>query len=259
MAEQIAAKARLPLVNPFSSDKTVNQAGVPWVLSCTPGDDLIAPVLADEISARIGEKPFVFVSTDGHDARLFSEELVGSLSRLHLAPRLRFEYKPQATDMAGLASRICQLGAGAVMLAAGAADSARLVKGLRAAGYKGSLFGGPWMGRRQFLHDAGAAGEGCIFPLLFAAGRQSEYFLTAFSRRAGAPPDYAAAHTYDAVQQVVAAIRKAGLNRARTYDALRSLSPWEGVTGATAWENQGAATQDVGIATISEGKVIRAK
>ena len=147
----------------------------------------------------------------------------------------------------------------AVVLAAGASDSAKLVKGLRAAGYKGPVFGGPWMGRRQFMHEAGAAAEGCLFPLLFAAGKQSENFVAAFSRRCGAPPDYASAHTYDAVRQVVAALRKAGLNRARAYDALRSLSPWEGVSGVTAWENQGAATQAVGIGTIVQGRVVRAE
>lgn len=121
------------------------------------------------------------------------------------------------------------------------------------------------MGQRQFVHEAGAAGEGCLFPLLSgtmysgSAGKQSEDFVTAFLRRCGTPPDYASAHTYDAVRQVVAAIRKAGLNRARTYDALRSLSPWEGVTGLTVWENHGAAAQNVVIGTILQGRVVRAE
>jgi branched-chain amino acid transport system substrate-binding protein len=257
LAEQIAVKARLPLLNPFTSDKTVNQAGVPWVLSCAPSDDLIAPVLADEIATCVGDKPFLLVSADGHDARLFGEELLNSLSRLHLEPRLRMEYKPQVSDTAELTSRILQSETGALVIAAGAADSAKLVKGLRDKGYHGSIFGGPWMGRQQFVHDAGAAGEGCIFPSLFATGKQSEHFVAAFRRRTGSRPDYASAHTYDAVQQVIAAIRKAGLNRARIYDALRSLSPWDGVTGVTAWEDHGAATGDVGTSTIVKGRVVR--
>jgi ABC-type branched-subunit amino acid transport system substrate-binding protein len=259
LAEQITVKARLPLLNPISSDKTVNGAGVPWVFSCTPADDLVAPVLADEIAARIGEKPFVFVSADQHDAKLFTEELTNSLEKLHMTPRLRFEYKPQTAGPGELADRIIQVDPTAVVLAAGAAHSAKLVKGLRAAGYKGIVFGGPWMGRGQFARDAGAAGEGCLFPLLFAAGKQSEEFAAAFSRRSGVPPDYASAHTYDAVRELIAAIRKAGPNRARTFDALRSLSPWEGVTGLTVWESHGAATQDVGIGTILQGRAVRAK
>ena len=172
---------------------------------------------------------------------------------------MRLEYKPQAADTAELAARILHGEAAAIVLAAGAVDSAKLVKALRAAGYRGPVFGGPWMGRRQFAEQAGAAGEGCLFPVLFAAGKRSEDFVKAFTRRCGAPPDYASAHTYDAVRQLVAAIRKAGLNRARTCDALRSLSPWEGVAGVTAWESHGAAAQDVGIGTIEHGRVTRAK
>ncbi len=45
----------------------------------------------------------------------------------------------------------------------------------------------------------------------------------------------------------------------RTYDALRSLSPWEGVTGLTAWDKHGAATHDAAVATIVQGKIVRAK
>ncbi len=151
-----------------------------------PGDDLVAPLLADEIATRAGDQPLVLVSADGHDARLFSEEAFHGASRLHLAAKLRFEYKPQEAGPAELAARVVQSGAGAVVLAAGAVDSAKLVTALRAAGYKGSVFGGPWMGRRQFVEKAGVAAEGCLFPLLFAAGKPAEDFAAAFSRRSGA-------------------------------------------------------------------------
>jgi hypothetical protein len=40
LAEQVAAKARLTLLSPASTDKTVNLANVPWMFSCLPGDHL---------------------------------------------------------------------------------------------------------------------------------------------------------------------------------------------------------------------------
>ena len=45
LAEQVVAKARLPLLSPGSTDKTVNLANVPWMFSCVPDDHLLAPVL----------------------------------------------------------------------------------------------------------------------------------------------------------------------------------------------------------------------
>ncbi|MGA2621109.1 MAG: ABC transporter substrate-binding protein [Thermoguttaceae bacterium] len=259
LAEQVAVKARLTLLNPFSTDKTVNRANVPWIFSCVPGDDLLAPILADDMATRAGGKPLVIVSADGHDARVFTEELVRCLAKLRLAPRLQFECNPRTTDAAELASRVGRSGAEAVLLAAGAADSARWVKALRDGGYRGLVFGGPAMGRSRFVIEAGAAAEGVLFPLLFEPGAAGTAFAANFSRRSGSPPDYAAAHAYDAVRRTVAAVRQAGLNRARIQDAVRSQSPWEGVAGPAAWDNLGGLVRSVRIGTISQGRTVPAR
>ena len=47
LAEQVVAKARLPLVCPVSSDRTANVANVPWMFSVLPGDNAQAPCLAE--------------------------------------------------------------------------------------------------------------------------------------------------------------------------------------------------------------------
>jgi len=66
-------------------------------------------------------------------------------------------------------------------------------------------------------------------PLLWdqvAGGEGADEFLRAFRAGAGAEPDCTAALSYDAVRLLLAAIRRAGLNRALIRDALRELSPW---------------------------------
>ena len=52
LAEQIVAKAHVPLVSPISTDKTVNLANVPWTFSMAPGDHLLAPCLAQAVESR---------------------------------------------------------------------------------------------------------------------------------------------------------------------------------------------------------------
>jgi ABC-type branched-subunit amino acid transport system substrate-binding protein len=49
LAEQIVAKANLPLVSPIATDQTVTLAGVSWMFACAPSDVVIARVLVDEI------------------------------------------------------------------------------------------------------------------------------------------------------------------------------------------------------------------
>ena len=100
-----------------------------------------------------------------------------------------------------------------MLLVADARGSARLVRELRAASFKGEIFGGPAMGRRRFLEEAGPAAEGAIVPPLVEPGEKWPAFEDTFQKRFQRGPDFAAAGTYDAVQLLVTAVRKAGLNR----------------------------------------------
>ena len=87
LAEQVAVKARLPLVCPTSSDRTANMANVPWMFSVLPGDHLQAPVLAAVLTTRSGRKGYAFVSSQDHDARRFLAELERALKRQQSVPR----------------------------------------------------------------------------------------------------------------------------------------------------------------------------
>jgi len=277
LAEQVVAKARLTLVSPVSTDKTVNLANVPWMFSLAPGDHLAAPVLAAEIVGRgarneeLGASDkgkgareqgtgrgqpalksvedrtsdLVLVSANDHDSRLFTAELRKALARYHVVPRYQFEYRRGTREMSELVERVLQRGPAAVVLVAGADDSAQHVTALRAGGFAGDIFGSPAMGQRRFLEKAGAAAEGVVFPLLYAPNSERPRFR-----------DYAAAHTYDAVRLLIAAINEAGLNRARIRDALSDLSPWTGVTGIVKWDGLGSNTRRVQLGTIKDGRRI---
>jgi ABC-type branched-subunit amino acid transport system substrate-binding protein len=255
LAEQAVAKARLVLISPCSTDRTANSANVPWMFSCAPGDPLLAGSLVAEVSARVGKEPFVVVSTDDHDARMFSAELMKRFTRRRMVPRHAFVCRKAAEDITDLVSRIVRAAPAAVVVAAGSADSARLVTALRGDGYAGILFGGPSLGHRRFLQKAGSAAEGVIFPLLYVPRGSADGFAKTFERRFGHAPDYAAAHTYDAARLLVEAVRKVGLDRARIRDAVRELSPWTGVTGTVRWDALGGNVRPVPLGTIRDGRL----
>lgn len=258
LAEQVVAKARLTLLSPASTDKTVNLANVPWMFSCLPGDHIQAPVLVNAISLYVGRKPFLLVSATDHDSHLFTVELNKSLIRQEISPSYHFEFKHGNQDHTELVEKITKSRAHALVVIAGARDSARLVSDVRKKCFTGCIFGGPCMGRSSFLEEAGQAAEGVIFPLLYIPGKHSESFEKEFSSRFGSSPDYLAAHTYDTVNLLIVAIRKAGLNRARICDAVRELSPWAGVTGPVKWDTLGGNNRTVRLGTIRAGRVIPA-
>jgi len=265
LAEQVVAKARLPLLSPASTDRSANLANVAWMYSCLPGDHVQAPVLAEAIAARLGRKPLVVVSAADHDARQVVEKTEQALARRQMVPSYRFVFQQPEKDLGELTARVLQAKAAGVMVAGSAADSARLVTALRSAGFEGPIFGGASLGRRRFVAEAKAAAEGVLFPLLDdprsddpAGAARAARFRETFRKRFQREPDYAAGCTYDSIGLLVAAIRKAGLNRARIGDAVRQLSPWEGVAGTIRWDTLGSNARPVRLGTIQGGRVVPA-
>ena len=118
--------------------------------------------------------------------------------------------------------------------------------------FGGRVLGGPWLARRAFLQAAGACAEGLLFPLLVEDSTAFEGFARAFTARFGIAPDYAAAQAYDSTRLLIAAIRKAGLNRARIRDAVQEISPWHGVSGTIQWDPVGQNARTVRLGTIRQ-------
>jgi len=257
LAEQVTTKARLPLVCAASSDRTANSAIVPWIFSLLPGNQLQAPVLAAELAHRTGPKPFVVIIGEDHDSRSFQAELNRNLARNALAPQFQFVYRPTDAGISDLVRRAVQAQPAAVLIVADARGSARLVRELRAADFKGEILGGPAMGRRRFLEEAGPAAEGAVLPVIVDPGENWPAFEDTFQKRFQRSPDFAAAGTYDAVQLLVAAVRQAGLNRARIGDALRAISPWDGVAGSVRWDTLGGNTRPIRLGTVAAGRLER--
>lgn len=259
LVEQIVAKARLPFVNPVSTDKTTNLVNVPWIFSCAPGDHLLTPVLAKAIVSRSAEKGFLLVSCTDHDSRLTTAELLASMRRLDGYPKRHLELTPGASGFSAHLQSVRDARPAAVVVIAGPRDSARFVMALGRAGLDLPVFGGPAMGRSAFVRDAGPFAEGVTFPLLWdptGAGRGIEEFTQRYTERVGIEPDYTAAYTYDAMNLLVAAVRKASLNRARIRDAIRELSPWPGVTGTITWDPAGHNERPVTLGTIRDGRPV---
>ena len=241
LAETVAAKAQLPLIDPGSTDKSVNYAGIPWMFSVAPSDDAQAAVIRGAL-AREAASGYVLVSATDHDSRA----LVASLK---LAPKRHWEVQPDtATDAA--AAEAAAIGLPVVVIA-NASDSGRFVRDLRAAGSKAIVFGGPSFGRREFSDAAGSAAGPVRYPGMLQASAGAGDFAARFRARYGFAPDYPAYYGYDAAAMTVASVRQAGLTRSGIRQALRQAEVWDGVSGLIEWNPSGRNSRAVTL--ISEG------
>jgi ABC-type branched-subunit amino acid transport system substrate-binding protein len=113
------------------------------------------------------------------------------------------------------------------------------VAAVREAGYRGAILGGAPAARAAFRRAAGPAADGVLAPVAAETGPAWDTFARAYEARWSEAPDDAATHAYDAVRMATAAVRRAGLNRARIRDAVRALAPWPGASGTVSWNALG--------------------
>jgi branched-chain amino acid transport system substrate-binding protein len=243
LAEQVVAKALLPLVDPGSTDSTVNQANVPWVFSCAPSDRTICRVLLKGLVDSATQKSFAVISATDHDSRALSTEFSALLRKSFISPLYQF-------DSQGVVPEI-PVGVKAVVILAGVRDSVRILGQVRRERKDLIAFGGPAFGRQVLLSQA----EGVRCPVMLEPAEAYRLFVLHFAERWQTAPDFAAVFAYDAACLTVAAVRKGGLNRARIRDALQGLSGWQGASGAVRWDASGRNNREVRLGTITNGRL----
>jgi branched-chain amino acid transport system substrate-binding protein len=246
LAEQVVAKALLPLIDPASTDRTVNAAFVPWAFSLMPDDRGLMSALADSLLSGPERDSFLLVLATDHDSRIMKAEFLAALDRRRARPHRIVEFHTGKADF-----DVVETDARAIVVLAGAADSAAVVRQVRQSML---VYGGPAFGSRTFLRLAGSAAEGARFPNPLGPSSRAADFATRFTTRYGEPPDYAACHAYDAAEMLIAAIRRAGPDRTSIRDAIRDLSPWEGVSGLIRWDKLGRNDRRATIAEVRDGR-----
>jgi ABC-type branched-subunit amino acid transport system substrate-binding protein len=237
LAEQVVAKALTPLIDPISTDRSVNYANVPWMFSCAPSDAAIAACLSSALKTGNAARRVALFFTTDHDSRTSAADFEKSLS-----PASRQQVSPGHPELEASVNSL-PADATAAMIFAGAADSARWLKAIRATRPSLPVCCGTSAGTAQFAAHAGSASDGVVAPILYEPSPRVAAFDARLRSRSGKPADYLALHAYDAVNLTVQAIREAGLNRALIRDWLASRQsssePWTGVSGTIRWDANG--------------------
>lgn len=270
LAEQVVAKANLPLVSPIATDKSLTLAGVPWMFSCAPSDLALAKVLVEGILAFEPNGRLALLCATDHESRMTSQEVVREFARRQRPPAFRFEFPAGAHDVSRQLAALSNAAPAAVLIIAGAEDSAGLLRRIRDLWPESAnraegcstprIFGSQTMARRQFKELAGAAAEGVCFPLIAKpdpSHSDAAQFVERFTALRKHAPDYTALLTYDATRLLLESIRRAGPNRARVRDELARAS-WDGIGGVIRFDGTGQNPRsDVRMAIWREGRLER--
>ena len=239
LAVQIALKSHFLLLSPGSTDVSADRANVPWLFSLPPSDERYAPVIVEGLEKAAAGGPFAVAAATDHDSHAALVAVRREMTKRRLTPATLVEFAADTPEVGSLATRLGADRPRAVLVLASSAAAGRLVAAIREAGFQGTVLGGATAARAAFRRAAGPAAEGVLAPLPAEPGLAWEAFARAYEARWAEPPDAAGAHGYDAARLVVAAVVRAGLNRARVRDAVRALAPWPGAGGTVSWNALG--------------------
>lgn len=235
--EQVATKARFPMIAPTSGDPSLTLTAVPWIFRLAPGADVQAEAMADAALAGATTcPPMVVVLTGRRESRAGGEELARELRERQCPPYLVLTRTGGAGGDALIAERLAQARPVVVFYWGSAEEFTSLAQSIEfPESVERVLLP---LGPREVTLPGRDYRIGRVVETCYGS-EPWEAFAERFRERYGAPPDIYAGYGYDALNLIAEGARRAGLNRSRLREALAGRSGTEGVTGRFRWDAGG--------------------
>lgn len=234
IALRVALKAEIPIVNSASTDPTIPETSIPWYFTDLQDDRVQCYTLARRIYTELGLKRVAILRINNRYGRMGVPKFRDASRRLGHPVVIEQKFMAGATDFTRQLRVIQESRTDAIVLWTDEIPAAAILKQMRALGMKQRVFGSYRTLGPELLAQAGPAAEGfeAVFP--YDPTRNDARWLD-FSRRFEArfhePPDQFSSPAYDAMNILLDAMCRAGLNRVRIQDALDDTLQYDGVTG----------------------------
>lgn len=263
VALRVALKTKMAMVNTASTDPTITETALPWILRCMADDRQQGYALAHHIFAECGVERVAAFRVNDRFGRMGIAEFRDAARRLGHPLGVELRWERGDRDFTAQLDRIAETKAQAVVLWGFASDTAAVVRAIRererrvtdsAASLR--IFGCDRLVSPTFLAEAGEAAEGVVAVATYDPTRDDtrlKDFVQAFAARFGHSPGTFTAHAYDGANILITAIRQAGLNRVRIRDALYETKHYDGVTGPIDFDTTLNDVGPVYIATVEQG------
>ena len=234
-------KAQVPTVSCAAAVKIVEPAAERrWVFKTPQSDHLIVSVLVDHLKAR-GLTRVAWLNVDYAFGQLGWIEFEKAAQKAGLAIAANEKFGQKDVDVMAQLTRVKAANPQAVIVWSIPPSASIATRNYGDLGIKAPLFQSHGVGNKRYIELAGPAANGVVFPagkLLVAeqladADAQKPVLLAYardFEARYG-PRNTFGGHAWDAVKLVVAALEKAGPDRARVRDAIEQTRNFVGITG----------------------------
>jgi ABC-type branched-subunit amino acid transport system substrate-binding protein len=239
IALRLTLKAETPLVISASTDPTIPETIIPWSFIAIQDDREQGYTLARHIYDELGLKRVALLRVNDRYGRFGVIKFRDASRRLGHPLVIEQKFRLGDTDFRHQLQVIEDSRVDAIVLWTDIGPAATILQQMRELGMKQRVFGSHrtisgTIGGDELVKLAGPAAEGfeAVFP--YDPTRTDPRWLdfnVRYEARFHEKADHFAALAYDAMQILLDAICRAGLNKGRIRDALTGIEHYKGVTG----------------------------
>ncbi len=236
VAIRATLKLEIPVINPGDPDPTYTETNIPWVLRNIPDDRQSSYALVKQIYTIDGHRRVAMMRANNRYGRVGTMHFNRSATRIGFPPIIEERFNDLETDFRSQLERIKKINPDAILLWGNAKESGLIVKQIRELGMDQPVYGSDRMVNPEFLEAAGRHADGVVTTCQYnpdANDPELKTFQAEYFKKYGQEPNVFAAHAYDAINMIIEAIHKAGLNRVLIRDILTDLKTFQGYRGVT--------------------------
>jgi branched-chain amino acid transport system substrate-binding protein len=254
-------KLEFPIMDTATTDPTVTETRIPWLIHDFPDDRQQGYTLAQAVFKERTLKKIGVIRTQSRYARVGVAKFFDEAKRLGHVPALEVKFERGDHDFSTQLRMLQNAHVDGVVIWAEVPEAAKILKQMRAMGMKQPVFGPSRLCYPQIIEEAGAAAEGLILTAALDPTRTESRWLqfqSEYRAKFQEEPDAYAAYAYDGMNLLLAAIEKAGLNRGKIMDALRDRQgqSYEGVAGREQFDHTLNNIAPIYIAQVEGGKFV---
>jgi branched-chain amino acid transport system substrate-binding protein len=258
IALRVTLKAETPLVNSASTDPTIPETLIPWYLTDLQDDRVQGYTLARHIYTELGLKRVAILRVNDRYGRFGVLKFRDASRRLGHPVVIEQKFMPGETDFRHQLRVIQDSRADGVVLWTDIGPTLNILQQMRELGMTQRVFGSHRTVGDELVQRAGSAAEGfeAVFP--YDPTREDTRwrdYNTRYEARFHEKPDHFASLAYDAMQILLNAICRAGLNRGRIRDALTGVGNYHGVTGDMTFDPNCKNISPMFLASVHNGAI----
>lgn len=258
---RVTLKLEVPIADTGTTDPTVTETRIPWLIHNFPDDRQQGYALAGYIFKERKLKRIGVLRTQSRYARVGVAKFFDEAKRLGHVPVLEVKFERGDEDFATQLRMLQNAHIDGLVIWGEPAEAAKILRQMREIGMKQPVFGSSRLADAALLEKAGKSAEGMVLTAALDPTRSDapwQGFERAYREKFGTEPDAYAAYAYDGMTLLIHAVEHTELIRGSVMDQLRLLraKSYQGVAGEQQFDQTLNNIAPVTLARVEGGKFV---